>query len=69
MISLNSVLLLLVLNFAGINVYIPQHKYQVKPHQSLWFSAACAAAIAHRSVLLFIEREIQRGQQLLKKGF
>ena len=33
----------------GINVYIPHHKYQVKPHSSPWFSAACAAAIVHRN--------------------
>ena len=32
-----------------IDVYIPQGKYQVKPHSSPWFSAACAAAIAHRN--------------------
>ena len=31
----------------GIDVYIPHRKYHVKPHSSLWFSAACAAAIAH----------------------
>ena len=33
----------------GIDVYIPHKKYQVKPHLSPWFSAACAAAIAHRN--------------------
>ena len=33
----------------GIDVYIPHRKYQVKPHQSPWFSAACAAAIVHRN--------------------
>ena len=33
----------------GINVYIPHCKYQVKPHSSPWFSAACAAAIVHRN--------------------
>ena len=33
---------------AGIDVYIPHRKYQVKPHSSLWFSAACATAIIHR---------------------
>ena len=33
----------------GIDEYIPHRKYQVKPHSSLWFSAACAAAIVHRS--------------------
>ena len=31
----------------GIDVYIPHGKYQVKPHSSSWFSAACAAAIVH----------------------
>ena len=33
----------------GSDVYIPHHKYQVKPHSSPWFSAACAAAIVHRN--------------------
>ena len=32
----------------GIDVYIPHHKYQVKPHSSPWFSAASAATIVHR---------------------
>ena len=36
----------------GIDVYIPHQKYQVKPHSSPWFSAACAAAIVHRNLLL-----------------
>ena len=31
----------------GIDVYIPHHKYQVKPHSSPWFSAAKAAAMVH----------------------
>ena len=30
-------------------MYIPHCKYQVKPHSSPWFSAACAAAIVHRN--------------------
>ena len=33
----------------GIDVYIPHRKYQVKPHSSPSFSAACAAAIVHRN--------------------
>ena len=33
----------------GIDVYIPHCKYQVKPHSSPWFSAACAAAMVHRN--------------------
>ena len=32
----------------GIVIYIPHRKYQVKPHSSPWFSAACAAAIINR---------------------
>ena len=32
-----------------IDVYIPHRKYQVKPHSSPWFSAACVAAIVHRN--------------------
>ena len=32
-----------------MDVYIPHRKYQVKPHSSQWFSAACAAAIVHRN--------------------
>ena len=32
-----------------IDVYIPHRKYQVKPHSSPWFSAACAAAIVYRN--------------------
>ena len=31
-----------------IDVYIPLRKYQVKPHSSPWFSAACAAYV-HRN--------------------
>ena len=33
----------------GIEVYIPHRKYQVKPHSSPWFSAACAAPIVYRN--------------------
>ena len=38
---------------AGIDVYIPHCKYQVKPHSSPWSSAAYVAAIAHRNHFLF----------------
>ena len=31
----------------GIDVNITHHKYQVKPHSSPWFLAACGAAIVH----------------------
>ena len=33
----------------GTDVYIPHHKYQVKPQSFQWFSTACAAAIVHRN--------------------
>ena len=33
----------------GTDVYIPQRKYQVKPHSSPWFLSSCAAAIFHRN--------------------
>ena len=36
----------------AIDVYIPHRKYQVKPHSSPWFSAACATAIGHRNHFL-----------------
>ena len=35
----------------GTDIYVPYRKYQVKPHSSPWFSAACAAAIVHRNRL------------------
>ena len=38
----------------GIDVYIRHRKYQVKPHSSPWFSAACAAAVAHRNHLFHL---------------
>ena len=33
----------------ALDVYIPHHQYQVKPHSCLWFSAAFAAAIVQRN--------------------
>ena len=33
----------------GIDVFIPNCKYQVKPYSSPWFSAACAAAVVNRN--------------------
>ena len=33
----------------GIDLYIVNRKYKVKPPPSLWFSAACAAATVHRN--------------------
>ena len=61
-ISLNSVLLLLLVNFVkyvqvGIDIYIPFRKCQVKPHSSPLFSAACAASIVGRNhFFLFVPK-------------
>ena len=41
---------------AGIDVYIPHRKYQVKPHSSPWFSTACAAAIVHRNLFFHLHQ-------------
>ena len=38
----------------GIDAYIPHRKYQVNPHSSPWFSAACAAAIVHRNLFFHL---------------
>ena len=41
----------------GIDLYIPHRNYQVKPHSSPWFSAACAAAIVHRNHFLRLHQQ------------
>ena len=35
--------------WAQVGIDVPHRKYQVKLHSSPWFSAACAAVIAHRN--------------------
>ena len=45
----------------GIDVYIPHCKYQVKPHSSPWFSAACAAAIVHRNHFFCLYQQNKSG--------
>ena len=41
----------------GIDVYIPHHKYQVKPHSSPWFSAVFAAAIVYWNHLFYLYQQ------------
>ena len=41
----------------GTDLYILHRKYQVKPHSSPWFSAACTAAIVHRNRFRLYQRE------------
>ena len=69
-ISLNSVLLLLLVNFvSGFRLelmYIPRHKYQVKPHSSPWFSATCAAAIVHRNHFILLYQQNKSSESKVK---
>ena len=51
---------------AGIDVYIPHRKYQVKPHSSPWFSAACAAAIVHRNHFLCLYQQNKSSESKVK---
>ena len=50
----------------GIDVYIPHRKYQVKPHLSPWFSAACAAAIFHRNYFFRLYRQNKSSESKVK---
>ena len=71
-ISLNSVLLLLLMNFMSvfrlefIYMYIPHHKYQVKSHASSWFSAACGVAIVHRNNFFCLQEQNQPSESDVK---
>ena len=51
---------------AGIDVYIPHRKYQVKPHSSLWFSTACAAAIVHRNCFFHLYQKDKSSDSKVK---
>ena len=50
----------------GIDVYIPYRKYQVKPHSSSWFSAACAAAIVHRNHFFRLYQQSKSSESKVK---
>ena len=56
---------------AGIDVYIPHLKYQVKPHSPSLFSAACAAAIVHRNHFfrLYQQNKSSESKVIVAKGF
>ena len=41
----------------GIDAYVLHRKYQVKPHSSLWFSAAFATAVVHRNHFSFYQKD------------
>ena len=50
----------------GIDVYIPHRHNQVKPHSSLWFSAAFAAAIVHRNHLFCLYQKDKSSDSKVK---
>ena len=50
----------------GIDIYIPHRKYQVKPHSSPWFSAACAVAIVHRSHFFRLHQQNKSSESKVK---
>ena len=50
----------------GIDVYIPHRKYQVEPHSSPWFSAACAAAIVHRNHIFRLYQQNKSSESKVK---
>ena len=45
-----------------VEVYIPHRNYQVKFHSSPWFSAACAAALAHRNHFFRLYQQIKSSE-------
>ena len=69
-ISLSSVPLLLLVNFVtGFRLelmYISNRKYQVKPHSSPWFSAACATATVHRNHFLRFYQQNKSSESKVK---
>ena len=53
----------------GIDVYIPHHKYQIKPHSSPWFSAAYAAPIVHRNHFFRLYQQNKSSESGLNQDF
>ena len=51
---------------AAIDVYIPHHKYQVKPHSSPWFSAACAAVKVNRNPFFRLYQQNKSSESKVK---
>ena len=65
-ISLNSVLLLVLVNFVSrFRLELMSIHLKVKPHSSPWFSAACAA-IAHRNNFFRFYRQIKSSESKVK---
>ena len=43
----------------GIDAYIPNRKFQVRPHSSPWFNPACSTAIAHRNLFFHLYHQLK----------
>ena len=69
-ISLNSVLLLVLLNFVNgfmlELMYISLIPHQVKPHSSSWFSASSTAAIVHRNHFFLLNQQNKSSESKVK---
>ena len=50
----------------GIDVYIPQGKYQVKPHSSPWILVACIASIAYRNQIFHLYQHNKSSESNVK---
>ena len=50
----------------GVDVYISHRKYQVKPHSSPWFSAACATAIVYRNHFICLHQQNNSSESKVK---
>ena len=49
-----------------IDLYISHRKYQVRPHSSPWFSAACAAVIVHRNHFFHLYQQNKSSESKVK---
>ena len=52
--------------FLTMLVYIPHRKYQVKPHSSPWFSAACVTATTHRNHFFHLYQKDKSSESKVK---
>ena len=50
----------------GIDIYIPHHKCQVKPHSFPWILAVCAAAIVHRNHFFCLHQKDKSSESKVK---
>ena len=50
----------------GVDVYISRRKYQVKPHSSPWFSAACATAIVYINHFIRLHQQNNSSESKVK---